>query len=141
MVAMAFSVSVHKELNLVFTEYRGHLDTPQLIEALACTLEHPDYRAGMVELTDLSGVTGMDLDYERVRTHVSRMANHYGHQQEQTEHYAIASADLAYGMTRIYQALSETNVPNMTLHVYRSEGDALRAMGRDEDSIAELPRG
>ncbi len=46
---MAFSVSVLKELNLVFTRYSGSLDTPQLLKALAATVEHPDYRPGCVE--------------------------------------------------------------------------------------------
>ena len=69
------------------------------------------------------------------------MATHYGSQSEQTEHYVVASADLAFGMARMYQTLADGDVPNMKLHVFRLEREALQAMGRDEDSIAELLRG
>ena len=91
---MAFSVSVHKQLNLVFTEYSGFIDTAQLLQALSETLEHPDYKQGMVELTDLSGVTKTDLDFRQMLSHRARMAAHYDRQSERTEHFAIAPTDL-----------------------------------------------
>lgn len=122
-------------------EYSGSLDNEQMIKAWAATLEHPDYRPGKVELTDVSGVTEMALDSKSMISLRSRMVTHYGGQSEHTRHYVVASTDLSFGMTRIYQTLSEVDVPNMTLHLYRSEREVLLAMGREEESNAELLRG
>ena len=135
---MAFFVSVHKDLNLVYTDYSGQLNRAQIAKALAATLEHPDYRPGMIELTDLTRLISVDMDFNHMLGHQSRMAAHYGGQQEITEHYVVAPTDLGFGMSRMYQTLAEEGVPNMNLHLFRSERDALQAMGRNETSIAEL---
>ena len=103
---MVFCVSVYKDLDLVYTEYSGALDQAQISKALAATLEHPDYQPGMIELTDLSKVTEIDLDFNRMLNHRSRMASHYRGQPEHTEYYVVARTDLAYGMSRMYQTLA-----------------------------------
>ncbi len=132
---MAFHVSVHQDLHLVFTEYSGRVDTDQMIGALQATLDDPDYVPGM---TDVSGVTAVDLDFQTMLAHRTRMAAHYGGQSEHTPHFVVASTDLGYGMARMYQTLSEDGVPHMTLNLFRSEPDALQAMGRTETSISDL---
>lgn len=135
---MAFSVSVHKDIGLIFTQYSGCVDLIQLQQALSAALEHSDYRPGMVELTDVSSVTETDLDFAKMLVHKSRMAAYYGAQKETINHYIVASEDLGFGMARMYQSLAEDTVPNMNLHLFRTEQEALLAMGREETSIAEL---
>ena len=92
----------------------------------------------MIKLTNLSGVTDITLDFGHVLRHQNRMAGHYDRQQVLTEQFIIAPTDLAYGMTRMYQSLAEGRIPLMRLHLFRSEAEALAAMGRKETSIAQL---
>ncbi len=132
---MAFRVVVRKDLGLVFTEYRDVVDDSQLVMARDSTLEHPDFVAGMVELTDLSGLTGSNVDFDRMKSHRSRMAEYY---DVETDHHIVASSELGFGLVRIYLSLAEDGVPNVNLHLHRSEQEALNAMGRPESSIAEL---
>lgn len=135
---MAFSVLVYKELNLVLTQYSGQLDVAQMAEALAATLAHPDYTPGMMELTDLSQLTAADLDFDRMLGHKSRMAAHYGGQAVATTHYVIAPTDLGFGITRMYQTLMQDEVPDLDLRVFRSESEALEAMGLVLPNLAAL---
>lgn len=135
---MAFSISVHKDLDLVFTRYRGFVDTQQLVEAQSAVRAHPDYTPSMTELTELSDVTDTDLDFKSILSHAWRMANHYNGTARRTHHYIVAATDLGFGMARMYEAVAETDLPNMTLLVFRSEREALQSMGREETSITAL---
>ncbi|MEP2716580.1 hypothetical protein [Pseudophaeobacter sp.] len=135
---MAFSVTVLKDLNLVVTQYSGVVDAAQMMAAQRATLEDADYQPGMVELTVVSELQETDMDFPQVLSHRARMAEYYGGKQEPTAHYIIAATDLGYGLARMYQTLVEEHIPNLHLSIYRSEGEALQAMGRAEANLAEL---
>ena len=135
---MAFSVSVRKDLHLVFTRYSGFIDAAQLAQALNAATDHPDYVPGMTELTDLSGIERTDINFAKMIDHRTKMAQHYDPQPARTQHYLIAPTDLGYGMVRMYQTLAEDKINNMDLRLFRSEREALQDMGRTETSVAEL---
>ncbi len=135
---MSVEVVVRKDLNLVYTSYTGHVLFSELNDAIFMTLEHPDYREGMTELTDLSGADSTDLDLDRLKTHMTSTSTYYGVQRNLTKHVIIAKSELQFTFAAAYQQLIKNKAENVELHVFRSEGAALKAMGCEVATVADL---
>ncbi|MBE1292974.1 MAG: hypothetical protein GJ677_10840 [Rhodobacteraceae bacterium] len=135
---MGFEVIVSKELKLVYTKYFGFVERQEMEQALFATLEHPEYVPGMSELTDLSLVEGAELSLKTIDDHTSQVAAHYEMQAKFTAHYVFAPTDLGFELVQAHRKLSQQRIDNLTLYIFRSEAETLKAMGRSETSIAEL---
>lgn len=131
-------MSVHKELNLVYTKFWGFVETCELEQATFNTLEHPDFSPGMLELTDLSGVEGTDLDFESLGAETSRSIAYYEIIAEQTSHFVFAPTDLGFDLAQEHFRRVQIEVANLKVGLFRSESEMLRAMERKAKSIDEL---
>lgn len=135
---MSVQVLVHKELNLVYTKFWGFVAAHEIEKAMFDTLEHADYSPGMLELTDLSGVEGTDLDLESLETQTSRSAAYYEINAEQTSHFVFAPTDLSFDLAQEHFRRVQSEIDNLKVSLFRSEIETLRAMGSKAKSIAEL---
>lgn len=134
---MAYFYSIHSNLNLLYTELEGFMRSEELIEANYEISTDPLFRPGMLELTDISRVTGTDFGFDGLSNHSKFSAKYYS-ASKRTESHMIAPSDLTYGLARVYASLLESKVPSLELHLHRSESDALAAMGRPERTVKEL---
>jgi len=118
---MPISYRIDVERDLVLTLGSGSLTDDDIVQFKARLLRDPDFKPGMRELSDIRGVDQFDVTPAGVQAMV---------QQDTRDSEKIASHKLAivvskavaYGMARMYQTMTESNIE--TVRVFRDIDEA-----------------
>lgn len=121
---MPSSFNIHPDLDLVHLRHTGHVAVEDLIGVLKASRTHPDYRAGMKELSDCSQLTGTDITLSEVSDISQWIRRYYGKHDKDFLTCQYAPGALAFGMCRMYHTLIQ-DVPNLHLALVDNAPEAL----------------
>ncbi len=109
---MPVSYTIDVQSSLVLTRASGTLTDDDVIQLKARLVRDPDFKPGMRELSDIRNIDHLDVTPAGVRAMVlqdkedaSQVASH--------KLALVLSEDVAYGMARMYQTLTESNMENV----------------------------
>lgn len=123
---MPISYRIDPERNFVFTTASGILTDDDILDLKRRLTADPEFRAGMRELSDVRAVTDLRVTAQGVRSMVDEDAK-----QSSTLHSyklaIVAGKDSVFGMARMYQMLTEGNLPHVA--VFRDYETAARWLG------------
>lgn len=134
---IAFSTSL--EIDLVCASWSGVIGLADFRENFLAYLSDAHYRPGRTELIDLSQVEDFDVDFKKVWAAMRMTNDQPSADRPQTRSVVIAPDDMVYGMARMYQTLAE-NAGSTRLEIFRTEADALAALGLPYQSVIDLRR-
>ena len=118
---MPISYRIDVERNLVLTTGSGTLTDNDIIQFKARLLQDPDFKPGMKELSDIRGIDQLDITPSGVQAMVQQDARNSA---EVASHKLalVVSKEVAYGMARMYQTLTQSNIE--TVGVFRDIDEA-----------------
>lgn len=123
---MPITYSIDRERNVVFTTIRGVLTDDELLDHKMRLTSDPNFKSGMVELSDAREVGELAVTAEGVGRFVTQDSK----DSELLKDYKlaiVASEDVVYGMARMYQTLTEKNVP--AVRIFRDLDEAKAWLG------------
>lgn len=119
---MPVSTAINKEQNLIIHTITEYMDLSTLVGTISKTLKNPDYQPGMNAIWHFHDIDKINLstdDLIFVADFASKNIDKNG------KHYRlalVAEEDLAYGLTRIYEAWSSGRP--VTINNFRDLEDA-----------------
>ena len=119
---MPVMTDIDAEQNLVVHTITEYVDLSTLVDTISNTLKHPAYKEGMNAIWHFCHIEKMNLssaDLMFVADFASKNIDKKG------EHYClalVAEEDLAYGLTRVYEAWSSERP--VTINNFRNLDDA-----------------
>ena len=125
------------ELDRVYARWWGEIDIEQFRQNFATYLADRNYRAGRLELIDLSQVTHVDLDFQRVQVMLRQVNEQMPGTRLHTKSVVWAPEDETYATGRMYQQLADY-AGGVAVDIFRRETSALNACGLPFKSIREL---
>ena len=123
---MPISFEIDPRLGLVRTTATGVLTDEELLQHKRDLQGDPRFDASMKELSDIRGVERLDVTAEGVRRAVAMDQG----QADALGDYKLAlvvSADVVFGMARMYQMMTEENIEGVG--VFRDIEEALEWLG------------
>jgi hypothetical protein len=123
---MPISYRIDPARSFIFTTASGTLTDDDILDLKRRLTKDPEFKAGMRELSDVRAVTDLRVTTQGVRSMVSEDAK-----QSSTLHAyklaIVAGGDAVFGMARMYQMLTEANLPHVA--VFRDYETAERWLG------------
>lgn len=123
---MPITYQIDPKQNLIRTTATGVLTDADILAMKRQMLEDPDFRPGMRELTDVRAIEKLAVTTEGVR----RMVEHDQQNRADISSHRLAivvSEEAAYGMSRMYQTMTETAMEHVG--VFRSMEEAKKWLG------------
>jgi hypothetical protein len=115
---------IRSDLNLVISTWRGDVDDDLMVEAYRRLYSSSEWKAGFDELVDLR-LSGLAAVTAEGLWDVSRLvAERTGELERPFKTAALVSADLTFGMVRMYEMLSDGSPE--TVRVFREPREALQ---------------
>jgi hypothetical protein len=111
---MPISYRIDPERNFIFTTASGILTDDDILELKRRLTADPRFKVGMRELSDVRAVTELRVTTLGVRRMVDEDAN----QASALTSYRlaiVAGGDDTFGMARMYQMLTEGNLPHVAV--------------------------
>lgn len=134
---MLLSFDLFPERMLLLARFSGTYSTADGNELVENFLNAPPDTASYRHLYDLSGVEVFDADFGTISFMVSSKTSRFSDIPRGTACAILAPGDIAFGMTRMYQSISEDVLP-FDMMIFRTEAQALAALGQSEATIAAL---
>lgn len=120
---MSVEYTYDEEHNILYTRFFGVVIDRDLKDQAEAVAADPRIRPGVRELVDLSGIEdirGTSISLEQNiqidRAHFEKLSG--------MRTAIVASTDLLYGFSRMYQALAELRGSPLKVEVFRTEGEA-----------------
>lgn len=127
------------KLDLVYERWWGQIDLDQFRDIFVTYLADRHYRPGRAELVDLSGVTRVDLDFQRIQVMLRTVNDQLPGQTVRTRSVVWAPDDETFATGRMYQQLADY-AGGVSVDIHREEAEALAACGLEHASMADLLR-
>ena len=128
---MPISYRIDPARSLVLTTVTGVVTDNDVLAHKRALASDPEYHPSMKELSDVRGVTDLEVTAEGIAV----MAG-FDREHDDTERghriALVASADVVYGMARMYQM--NTVEADERVGVFRTLDEATRWLGIDEDA-------
>ncbi len=118
---MPISYVIDAERNLVVTTASGTLTNDDVIQLKDRLAQDPGFKPGMSELSDVRSIDHLEVTPAGVRAMV-RQDERAATQGASGKLALVVSQDVAYGMARMYQMLTESHTPNVG--IFRDIGEA-----------------
>ena len=118
---MPISYRIDLERNLVLTTASGTLTDDDIVQLKTRLVRDPDFKPGMKELSDIRGIDQLDVTPGGVGAMVQQDIRDSA---EVASHKLalVVSKEVAYGMARMYQTLTKSNIE--TVSVFRDIDEA-----------------
>jgi hypothetical protein len=113
-----FWTSVDRDL--VVCKWWGPISLSDFRVTFAKYLSDANYRPGRPELIDFTGVTSADVGFKSIWSALTTVNNQVPGKKVRTRTILIAPGDLVYGLSRMYQTLSQ-NTDGIRVEVYRTQ--------------------
>lgn len=114
---MPFEITIDTEARLLTARVRGHFAGPEVIELSDRVREHPQNQDGLRHLYDFSEADVTTVVPADVRSIAARDPKH-----EVVCYSVIATEDLAFGLSRLFEAIAQNREDRVA--VFRSECEA-----------------
>ena len=137
---MPVSYEILEHADVTIVSYSGTVTYDCIRQSFDSYINDPRYEPGRRELADMSGVTGVDMEFEHVNGLLARVTKFYSQQPRITLISIFAPDDLAFGMSRMFQTLSD-NDRGIRVSVESEEAAALAWLELEFSSISELREG
>lgn len=125
--------------NLIVSRYWGEIGDAEFIESYRRLCARPDVRPGSRELVDLRDVTDMPITASAMREVAEIVETFLGDEGQTMQTAVIASTELEYGLSRMYQAFASASPEQV--EVFRSPEEALAWLGLGEVAFDDLLAG
>ena len=119
---MPVEVAVDRNNKLVITTYSGEVTDADVARQISEVQRHAPYDADYRAITDFTGVTQFNISTDKIRSVAdteSPLAN--------AKRVMVAPTDVAYGTSRMFQALATETRPNIV--VVRTLKEAYATLG------------
>ena len=119
---MPVEVAVDRNHKLVITTYSGEVTDADVARQISEVQSHAPYDADYRAITDFTGVTQFNISTDKIRSVAdteSPLAN--------AKRVMVAPTDVAYGTSRMFQALATETRPNIV--VVRTLTEAYATLG------------
>lgn len=123
--------------DLVVTKWWGEVTLDEFRVTFGLYLNDANYRPGRTELTDFTGVTAFDADFQSIWSALNMVNDQVPGRKVRTRTLLVAPGDMIFAHTRVYQTLAE-NAGGISVEIYRSEADALAALDLDFATLDDL---
>lgn len=127
------SFTIFPDENLVVFFPTPCFDTDCALSYLNDLVAHPDFRPGLKELVDLSGVTEWGIDYHELKTISSYNQGNRQPRNLVERMVVLAPNELAYGYSRMYHAFTQDY---HSLTIVRQWHDLPAALAIHESALA-----
>ena len=121
---MSVRYRIDSKLEIVFIKAEGILTDADLEKLLVSMQGDPDFRPSLNQLGDFRAVDFMDLTTSAVRVLAARISD-----GEQSQRAIVVSSELAFGMSRMYQILTDENPAK--IKVFKGMTEARKWLGLD----------
>lgn len=122
---MPVTFKVLPEANLVLSWFRGDVSTAQHIASFQAYAADPLFDGRQHVLIDLADCTLESSYFDDMQRLAYQMKNYYTVRDLSSKTAAYAPGDVAFGMSRMYQSLTEGNSP-WAFGVFRTREEAMR---------------
>ncbi len=129
---MPIRITVDKQNALIHTHATGHVTGADLIDYYQRLRAHPDFRSNLNEIFDATEVEQIDLTADDVRK-LSAFTEEYTSLGVPVRVAIVASGDLEFGMSRMYEMLQVRSI-NL-LKVFRERSQAERWIGETRPAL------
>ena len=109
---MPITFQIDVDQNLILTTASGTLTDEDVLGLKTQLVQHPDFRLGMGELSDIRNIDRLAVTPAGVRAMVQQDKDHQDHVASHKLALVI-SEDVAFGMARMYQMLTESTMENV----------------------------
>lgn len=118
---------IHPDLGVVVTVWTGAATDAEMQRSHRALYGAEAWRPGLNELVDLRGADLTSITLEGMRRLADIVARAMNGSETSFQTALLVSADLAFGMARLYQGHQDDDVG--TVQVFRDEGEALDWLG------------
>lgn len=133
---MPISYRFHTDRNLLVTRYRGTVTDDEFVATYREIYEHPDAKPGLSELVDLRDVSSVQTSARAMRLVTGLVQQFHGEAAEQMRTAVLASTDLEFGLSRMYQAIAAETPEHV--EAFRDGAEALAWLGQANCDVDEL---
>jgi hypothetical protein len=130
---MSIEYTYDEEKNILYTRFFGVVIDSDLKDQADALGRDPRIKPGVRELVDLSGIediqaspTALERNIQIDTTHREKLAG--------MRTAIVATTDLLYGFSRMYQSLTEVKDSPSTVEVFRTEKEARKWLGLDSET-------
>jgi len=130
---MSVEYTYDEEKNILYTRFFGVVTEKDLRDQAKAVTADPRIGPGVRELVDLSGIEeiqggagGLEENIRIDSTHSEKLAG--------MRTAIVATTDLLYGFSRMYQSLAEVKDSPLTVEVFRTEKEARKWLGLESDT-------
>lgn len=120
MLPMPCGYEINPALRLVRSHLRGLVTYDEIMEHRRKLLADPAFRADYSQLTDLTEMTGTSVTSDEIQQ-LARGSPFV----PAARRAAVAPADVAFGLTRMFASFRESNSPQEQFRVFRKLEDAM----------------
>ncbi len=117
-VAMAIDYQIFPEKQLIVSYYSGFITLDDIVNLRKRVFADPRFNPNLHSIDDLTGVTDVNLDFDRLRGLSTGSLIRQGIRRA-----LVAKTDLQFGMARMYQTVSEWEGQNF--FVFHDIADAM----------------
>lgn len=135
---MAVTYKIHPDLHLVCVTYSGEVTPDQYLASFDAYLKDPDFAPDLRILMNMTAATGFDIDFKSMFNLVLHQIPYYADRPKGTRAAIIAPDDLSFGIGRMYQSVSDGQLPS-NLAVYRTAEEAFDFLGLAPDQSLLAP--
>jgi hypothetical protein len=128
---MSVEYTYDEEKNVLYTRFFGLVVDRDLVDQAEAVAADPRIKPGVRELVDLSGI-------EEIQAVPTALEQNIWIDITQSEKLAgmrtaiVATTDLLYGFSRMYQSLAEVKDSPLTVEVFRTEREAREWLGLED---------
>ncbi len=131
---MSVEYTYDEEHNILYTRFFGVVIDKDLKDQAETIAADPRIKPGVRELVDLSGVEDIQGSSSSLELNIQiDCANSEKLAGMRTA--IVASTDLLYGFSRMYQTFAELRKSPLTVEVFRTVGEAREWLGLQDDEV------
>jgi len=131
---MSVEYTCDEERNILYTRFFGVVIDKDLTDQAEAVAADPRIKPGVRELVDLSGVEDIQGSPSSLELNIQIDSAH-GEKLAGMRTAIVASTDLLFGFSRMYQALAELRRSPLTVEVFRTVEEAREWLGLQNDEV------
>jgi len=128
---MSVEYTYDEENNVLYTRFFGVVVERDFRDQAEAVAADPRIKPGVRELVDLSGIEDIQGDQKALETNI-RIDSYHSEKLAGMRTAIVASTDLLYGFSRMYQSLVEVRDAPATVEVFRTEKEAREWLGLED---------